>query len=58
MELLKKKMVPVGPGQEVLANFPVSGPNVLLDILNMARDWVPPPIIIFYYGETAGKWSY
>ncbi len=44
-------MTTVGPGQEIVADFSVSGPSVLLGIESLVRDWVPLPIMIFYYGE-------
>ncbi len=44
-------MTTVGPGQEIVADLSVSGPDVLLGIESVVRDWVPLPTISFHYGE-------
>ncbi len=49
------KSIAVHPGQEMMAYFSLSGPNILFYMENMLRDLVPLPIIIFYHGERRGK---
>ncbi len=45
------KLTTMCPGEGMMANFSISGTNILLYIENMGRDPVPLAIIIFYYGE-------
>ncbi len=37
----------LGPGKGMMANFSISGPNMLFYMENMGRDWVPLPYVIF-----------
>ncbi len=41
------KLNTIHPGQEILAHFSLSGPNILFYIENVGRDLVPLAIIIF-----------
>ncbi len=44
-------MITNGLGQGMMANFSVSGPNILFGTENMGRDLVPLAIMFFLWGE-------
>ena len=50
-----QKLITMGPIHEIMANFSVFGPKILFYVENVRRDWVPLPIVIFYYGDRVGK---